>query len=115
MKKAAKKAALEEKNRQTALGVKKHLRLMVIIKALGSLLGQIGLLQAGANTAVSMLIMPGLIIVIGIFLINQKLSDEIAVRLSKYIVIFYCFLILAVVGNIMSFLVNVGFINTIKV
>jgi fatty-acid desaturase len=115
LKKAAKKAALEEKNKETAQRIRKQLKLMIIIKALGSLLAQIGLLQAGANTLISMLIMPALIIVAGIFIINHKINDDLALRLSKYLIFFYCFLILAVVGNIMSFLVNIGFINTIKV
>ncbi|MBO8136965.1 MAG: hypothetical protein H0Z40_02345 [Desulfotomaculum sp.] len=100
-----------EAKKETFKRVKKHFILMVTIKALGSMLGQIGLWKAGESTLFLIAAVPLLIFMVGRYLINKRLTEERAVKLAKYIPIFYCLLVLAVVGNIMSFLVKIGFFN----
>ncbi len=107
---AKKKDALADQTQRSFNYVRRNLLLMVFIKSMGSLLAQIGLLIAGMNSVFLAVAMPVLIFFVGYYLIKTKLTPERAVRLEKLIPMFYLFLILAVVGNIASFLKNIDFI-----
>ncbi|MTI80910.1 MAG: hypothetical protein FH758_08505 [Firmicutes bacterium] len=89
--------------------VQKHFTIMVTLKALGSFLGQMGLMHAGESTWVLAVGFPLFIFLVGRHLIKTKLNEERAAGLVKYIPLLYCFLVLAVVGNVMSFLVKMQF------
>ncbi len=106
---AKKKKALAAQRRQTHTYVKRSLILMVFIKSMGNLLAQIGLLFAGNNTVFLMIATPTLIFAVGYLLIKKFVTEELAIRIEKLIPIFYLFLVLACVGNVASFLKNVGF------
>ncbi|MBM7854583.1 hypothetical protein JOC37_000956 [Desulfohalotomaculum tongense] len=98
-----------EQRQEVFQRVRKHFTLMLAIECLGSMLGQIGFWKAGESTLVLVVGLPLFIFLVGNHLIKTKLTEERAVKLSKYIPLLYCFLVLVVVGNIMSFLVKIGF------
>lgn len=104
-----------DQSMETLNYVKRNLKIMVVLKALGSLLAQIGLWQAGESPLVSVVALPLIIILLGFLIIDKKLNAQWAERLVKYIVIFYAFLVLSLVGNISSFLIKTGFFKTIPV
>lgn len=95
--------------------VKRNLKIMVVLKALGSFLAQIGLWKAGETPVVGVVALPMIILLIGFMVIDKKITAEWATKMARYIVIFYAFLVLSLVGNIVSFLIKTGFLKTIPV
>ena len=102
--------AAKEQSNGTLQYVKRNLKIMVVLKAMGSLLAQIGLWKAGESPVVSVVVLPIIILFIGFMIIDKKITAERAARMARYIVIFYAFLVLSVVGNIISFLLKMGFL-----
>ncbi|WP_031515887.1 hypothetical protein [Desulfofalx alkaliphila] len=93
--------------------VKKQFTIMVVLKALGSGLAQIGIWYADMGPAVGIVIMPALIYFIGSLAIRTFVTEERAPALARVVKLFYMFLILSLIGNLASFLINIGYLKTL--
>lgn len=92
--------------------VHKKLTILVIIKAFGSGLVQYGTWQAGYNPAITMVIFPALTYFLGTLLIRTFVTEERLASFTRLMPLIVVFVTLAVVHNIVSFLINMGHIQT---